>query len=533
MGQLSGNSCNIITLFPLGVECNSVNSSTPETSNGLISLYITGGTAPYNVTWNNGGQGTLLTNLSPGNYTATVVDYYGDFSATTTCVVSYDSFYLEKFQDCSNSSSFVYYLADVYNPFSAGTVYGLSTQVGCWTSSGVTLYTGQTYINNFASVSSGPFTGCTQCLPPPTPVPVIPSGLCLNQTVNSTSTLINFYSAGTLNGYMTWTSSTPSYKILYNSGTTKWILSGYTNGSVFKQSPLSPPTGTWTVTGPNAFTTTMFVSTGSCNTAPLKVVVSTTNPICSTQNNGSLVCTGQGGTPSYTYSLNGVNYQVSNVFAGLGVGTYTVYIKDSVGTVYTTTKVLSPQQSVQNYVVSLNLNEGPQQAYGTATSRTTTWSVSVSPSLPTGATVNMKITFNVNYTANTASATVVPTITNSITANTTPNTVITPLSSTLPTGTSTSRPGCTGGLVTTTAQTISYNVQLTNNGVASGTIVQYVNTPCVSGGLCALNGFIVDSVSINNIAITPSLCTFINKNVTPQKTQINKTGTICPASTSA
>jgi hypothetical protein len=277
----------------------------------------------------------------------------------------------------------------------------------------------------------------------------------------------------------------------------------------------------------------MFVSTGSCNTAPLKVVVSTTNPICSTQNNGSLVCTGQGGTPSYTYSLNGANYQVSNVFAGLGVGTYTVYIKDSVGTVYTTTKVLSPQQSVQNYVVSLNLNENTPQIFGSAKSRTTTWSVSVSPSLPTGATVNMKITFNVNYTANTASATVVPTITNSITANTTPNTVITPLSSTLPTGTSTARPGCTGGFVNTSAQTISYNVQLTNNGVASGTIVQYINTPCVTGGLCALNGFIVDSVSINNISITPSLCTFINKNVTPQKTQINQTGTICPASTSA
>ena len=68
MAQLSGNSCNIITLFPLGVECNSVNSSTPETSNGLISLYITGGTAPYSVTWNNGGQGTLLTNLSLPTY---------------------------------------------------------------------------------------------------------------------------------------------------------------------------------------------------------------------------------------------------------------------------------------------------------------------------------------------------------------------------------------------------------------------------------------------------------------------------------
>jgi hypothetical protein len=362
---------------------------------------------------------------------------------------------------------------------------------------------------------------------------VIPSGLCLNQTVNTTSTLINFYSAGTLNGYMTWTSATPSYKIFYNSGTTKWILSGYTNGSVFKQSPLSPPTGNWTVTGPNAFTTTMFVSSGSCSSAVLKLKLNGTNPLCSTQSNGSIIVTGSGGVPTYTYSLNGVNYQSSNVFAGLGVGTYTVYIKDSLGTTSSSTISLTPQQNVQNYVVSLNLNENTPQIFGSAKSRTTTWSVSVSPSLPTGATVNMKITFNVNYTANTASATVVPTITNSITANTTPNTVITPLSSTLPTGTSTARPGCTGGFVNTSAQTISYNVQLTNNGVASGTIVQYINTPCVTGGLCALNGFIVDSVSINNIAITPSLCTFINKNVTPQKTQINQTGTICPASTSA
>jgi len=532
MGQLSGNSCNIITLFPLGIECNSVNSSTPETSNGLISLYITGGTAPYNVTWNNGGQGTLLTNLSPGSYTATVVDYYGDFTGTTTCEVSYDSFYLEKFEDCSNSGSFVYYLADVYNPFSAGTVYGLSTQVGCWTSSGTTLYTGETYINNFASVSSGPFTGCSQCLPPVIPPPVIPSGLCLNQTVNSTSTLINFYSAGTLNGYMSWTSVTPSYKIYYNSGTTKWILSGYTNGSVFKQSPLSPPTGSWTVTGPNAFSTTMFVSTGTCGSAPLKVKVNVTNPICASQNNGSLVCTGQGGTPSYTYSLNGVNYQASNVFAGLGVGTYTVYIKDSVGGVSSATEVLSPQQSVQNYVVSLNLNEGIPQTYGTATSRTTTWSIGVSPSLPTGSTVNMTLTFNVNYTANTNSSTVVPTITNSITATTSPNVTITPLSTSVTTGTSTARPNCAGGIVNTSAYSQTYSVQLTNNGVASGTIVQYVNTPCVSTG-CALNGFIVDTVSINNISITPNLCTNINKTITPQKTQINKTGTICPASPSA
>ena len=118
MGLLSGNSCNIITLLPLGVDCTSINSSTPQSSNGVVSLYVTGGTPPYNITWDNGGQGNLLTNLRPGSYTATIVDYYGDFSATTTCVVEYDSFYLEQFSNCSYSGTYVYYLADLVNPFS-------------------------------------------------------------------------------------------------------------------------------------------------------------------------------------------------------------------------------------------------------------------------------------------------------------------------------------------------------------------------------------------------------------------------------
>ena len=43
MGLLSGNSCNIITLLPLGLDCDSINASTPEATNGFIALYITGG----------------------------------------------------------------------------------------------------------------------------------------------------------------------------------------------------------------------------------------------------------------------------------------------------------------------------------------------------------------------------------------------------------------------------------------------------------------------------------------------------------
>ena len=63
MGQLSGNSCNIITILPLGVDCNSVNASTPDATNGVIVLHITGGTPPYNIVWNNGFTG--FTNIEP------------------------------------------------------------------------------------------------------------------------------------------------------------------------------------------------------------------------------------------------------------------------------------------------------------------------------------------------------------------------------------------------------------------------------------------------------------------------------------
>ena len=76
MSQLSGNSCSIITLLPLGVECESINASTPISANGLISIFITGGTPPYTTTWSNGSQGSYIFNLLPGSYTATTTDYW-------------------------------------------------------------------------------------------------------------------------------------------------------------------------------------------------------------------------------------------------------------------------------------------------------------------------------------------------------------------------------------------------------------------------------------------------------------------------
>jgi hypothetical protein len=82
------NECDVLTLFPLYVECVNELPSDRFSFDGSVSLTVTGGTPPYVITWDNGSISQSLTDLTFGSYTATVVDYYGDFSATTTCVLS-------------------------------------------------------------------------------------------------------------------------------------------------------------------------------------------------------------------------------------------------------------------------------------------------------------------------------------------------------------------------------------------------------------------------------------------------------------
>ena len=50
-----------------------------------------------------------------------------------------------------------------------------------------------------------------------------------------------------------------------------------------------------------------------------------------------------GGTPPYTYSINGLTYQTSDTFKYLSPNTYTIYIKDSRGCIKTSVAKLYPQ----------------------------------------------------------------------------------------------------------------------------------------------------------------------------------------------
>ena len=82
------NECDVITIFPMGVQCFVQNPTNDRSFDGLATLGITGGTPPYTVEWEIGSFAPALSNLGVGEYTATVIDSYGDFTATTTCVLS-------------------------------------------------------------------------------------------------------------------------------------------------------------------------------------------------------------------------------------------------------------------------------------------------------------------------------------------------------------------------------------------------------------------------------------------------------------
>lgn len=87
----------------------------------------------------------------------------------------------------------------------------------------------------------------------------------------------------------------------------------------------------------NVVSETVFDSNGPSITSS-----SSTNISCSGGNDGTItVNTVTGGTGALVYSLNGLFYQSSSVFANLSAGSYTVYVKDANGCIGTTSITLT------------------------------------------------------------------------------------------------------------------------------------------------------------------------------------------------
>ncbi len=68
----SENECGPITLLPLGVQCNVINEPSENGYDGILSVYVTGGTSPYTIVWtlpdNSTVTGSTIFNQPEGTY---------------------------------------------------------------------------------------------------------------------------------------------------------------------------------------------------------------------------------------------------------------------------------------------------------------------------------------------------------------------------------------------------------------------------------------------------------------------------------
>jgi hypothetical protein len=521
MAQLSANTCNIVTLFPVEVESTITNASNPESTNGSIQLFVEGGTAPYYISWSNGQQGAFLNNLSPGDYTATVIDYYGDFTATTIQTVGYNSFYLDVFENCETSGSYVYYLAQFPSIFTTGKTYSLTTQTGCWEYTGTTLYSSQSYIEAPASILSGPFDDCASCLPTPNPVVTYPEYICLQQNY-SPFTQYTFESGATINGLPSWSETgSTTWVMYYNTGNTRWEVSGFTPGNLVLNKLTAPPIGNWNQLGSD-FTWTSI--SGVCGNQILSLSLNLSNPSCQTSGDGSILMVGSGGVPPYQYSLNGSIYQNSAYFANQNSGPGTAYMKDSTNLLVTQPYVLTNEVESQTYVVTINPSFTTPITTTSSSNKSMLYSIDVSPALSIYDTLTFDLTITNNQTFR-SNASLGPSITTTISPlTTTGNVTINSSGVTATTGSATIN-NC-DGYNSTSANTTTYNISINGPTNISGTINSIVGVPITNQVGCALQGATENQVSITNLSISSSLCNNVNISV-PTATLINnKTGLI-------
>jgi len=283
-------------------------------STGSVTVAGSGGTSPYTFSKdgvNFGASGTFGS-LAAGSYTITVKDANG----------------------CSTTQP-----VTITEPASAlGSSISSQTNVGCFGGStgsvtvagsgGTSPYTyaidGTTFGNSgtFSSLAAGSDTitvkdanGCTTTQP----VTITQPAAALSSSISSQTNVACFGS------------STGSVTVSGSGGTTPYTYSidgtNFGNSGMF--SNLAAGSYTITVKDANGCTTTQPV-TITQPASGLTASALATNPACST-GTGSITVTASGGTGTLSYSIDGTNFQASNVFNGLASGSYTITVKDANG----------------------------------------------------------------------------------------------------------------------------------------------------------------------------------------------------------
>lgn len=335
--------CDVITLFQMGVECNISQPTQPESTDGIASLIITGGTPPYTISWSNGSVGPTIFNLSAGSYGATVVDYYGDFTANTICTLT-----------------------------------------------GITPTTTTTS------------TSTTSPYPNEYELCMVTNMLVLGVYVE---TQTHFNPNGIYDGKPSWISDDSQQSIIWDTAQSQWLVSAATPTLyvISNLNPTYPPIyGSWFLIGN---TGSVIVYEGLCQSlpvegklrlgegiTPLTMNVTKNQTICGCD--GGITITANGGKPPYTYSIDaGLTYKNMPIFNNLCSGTYNVLVVDNNQIITSSSIILNSPSKPTTYNVSLNTTSKTVGTSNNSVTKQYETTIKITPPLPDG----VSLTFNISH----------------------------------------------------------------------------------------------------------------------------------------
>ncbi len=280
--------------------------------NGSVVASASGGTAPYTYAWSTGVFGPVLNNITAGNYTVTVTDAASN-SKVQSVTVNQPAIVTASITASSACS----------NPFTLTAVGGGGVApYGYYWTGGQTSQTISVNAGTYCvTITDSKSCGAVSC------ITVNPQPLTLSATAIAVTCP---------NGQDGKVTANPV------GGTAPYTYAWSNGGNTQMIQNLSPGTYSVTVTDANGCTAT--ASATVANKPPLVISITTVQPTCLTDVNGSLTAIVSGGNPPYTYSWN--TGATTQTISNLGAGTYTVTVTDNKGCIATKTVVLEPKSKL-------------------------------------------------------------------------------------------------------------------------------------------------------------------------------------------